>query len=179
MPLPPYAVEGDCWPPPPLTKQTFLTSDGELPGAYSSPAHRSQLPESSTRCPAGKILRISLRGCRVDPHVVNHGRLQPAEAEVIGILPDGGSWKSHRLRIPCFGKHVNDRPPGVTQSQEFGNFVKGLACRIIPGLPQAACIFQNRPLERATYGLRMTTNPTNGNGGGSFSRKIAERWPSM
>ena len=64
--------------------------------------------------------------------VIKHGRLYPAETEVIGRVLHMGSWKCNGFRVSFFGHLVNLRPARVAKPDCPSHLVKCLSSRVIP-----------------------------------------------
>ncbi|MNI47287.1 hypothetical protein D3C73_1017980 [compost metagenome] len=84
-------------------------------------------------------------------HRIQHGGLQPAEAEIIGILLQPGARKLLRL-IRLHRKFIDMRSSGIRESQRPGDFVISFAYGVVPG---AADQFET-PLTLHMHQLRMS-----------------------
>ena len=76
--------------------------------------------------------------------IIQHGRFQAAEAEVIGGILEFGAWKRNSIRIALFRYLVNLRATGIAQTDGAGHFVEGFACGVVPG-PSENLIFSIIP----------------------------------
>src|SRR5262249_5955791 len=72
--------------------------------------------------------------------VVQNGSLQSTEAEVEGVAARFGRAELDRgWRVACDGcQSVENRTAGITQAEEFGDFVVRLACGVVACLADLA-----------------------------------------
>jgi hypothetical protein len=63
--------------------------------------------------------------------VPQDGGLDPAEAEIRGLVRNLGLGKRDGFGISKPGKTIKDGTPGISQAKEFGHLIIGLAGSII------------------------------------------------
>ena len=68
--------------------------------------------------------------------IIQHGRFQAAEAEVVGGILEFRTRKRNGLRIALFGNLINLRTARIAQANGAGHFIKGLSGRVVTGPSQ-------------------------------------------
>lgn len=104
-------------------------------------AHRKKLLEFSFAALDGYFPRADFRRVfRMFPDVVQHGGLQAAEAEIIGIPADFDVPEMHRRGsvLPNCRQSVEDRAARIAQPQQFCHLVIRFTGRVIARLTQFA-----------------------------------------
>ena len=116
-------------------------------GERSGAAKRHQIrgfPHPCCNASRRAAISASNSGCVAD--VVQHGCLDSAEAEIVGVSLDLYGAKIHSILFAeiCArgsnprGDLVNHRPAGIAQRQQSRHLVIGFACRIVARAPEAA-----------------------------------------
>src|SRR5438874_3992462 len=72
--------------------------------------------------------------------MIKHGGFQAAEAEIERITARfrGAEFHGSGRSVCCGSQPIENRAPGVTEREEFRDFVISLARRIVARLPQLA-----------------------------------------
>ncbi len=83
----------------------------------------------------GNVTHALLAVTGVFCNITLHGGFNPAEAEIKTGPLQVGAWKTDGFRVAVFCEPFDDSTSRISQAQHLGNLVKGLAGRIIPGLP--------------------------------------------
>ena len=76
--------------------------------------------------------------------IIQYGRFQATEAEVVGRIFEFRAWKRDGLRVALFGNLINLRTARITQANGAGHFVEGFACRVVAG-PSENLVFSIIP----------------------------------
>lgn len=67
------------------------------------------------------------------PEEIRHRGLDAAEAEFQGSVIEKGPWELNSLRVAVSGETVDNHTAGISQVEQFGDLVEGLAGSIVAG----------------------------------------------
>ena len=79
---------------------------------------------------------------------------ESAETEVEAAVADFRNGKRKAARIPVLRQPVNQRPAGITQTQEFGQLIQGFSRSIVPRSPNGLILarFRRKDERRVSAG---------------------------